>query len=139
MIEDKDRVDRKGSIVSVSKGKERIARPKISDELAPTLPLAPTLVPALGHKGNASANSHSRPLNAGTEMVRAALETLPIGSTVVFATDDLAALFLVGSPIVRAAEAYREVEHIAETCNCFVSLQEETGTIAFYRREKPLA
>ena len=30
---------------------------------------------------------------------------------------------------------YCEVEHIAQTCNCFVSLQEETGTIAFYRRE----
>jgi hypothetical protein len=134
MIEDKNRVDRKGGIVSVSKGKERIARPKISDEPAPTLPLAPTLVPILGHKGNASANSDSRALNAGTEMVRATLETLPIGSTVVFATDDLGALFFAGAPIVRATEAYCEVEHIAQTCNCFVSLQEETGTIAFYRR-----
>jgi hypothetical protein len=134
MIEDKNRADTKGSIISVSKGKELIARPNMSDEPLPTLPLAPTLVPVL-RRGNASANSDSCPLDAGTEMVRAALEMLPIGSTVVFATDDLGALFLVGAPIVRATEAYREVERIAQACNCFVSLQEETRTIAFYRRE----
>lgn len=135
MIEDKNRADPNGSVVYVSKGKEHIARPNVSDEPLPTLPLAPTLVPVLGFKGNASANSDARPVNAGTEMVRAALEALPIGSTVVFATDDLGALFFGGAPVARDTEAYREVEHIAQACNCFVSFQEETGTMAFYRRE----
>jgi hypothetical protein len=133
MIENKNRADTKGSIRSISKDKEHIAPPNMSDEPLPTLPLAPTLVPVLG-RGNASANSDSRSLDARTEMVRAALEMLPIGSTVVFAADDLGALFL-GAPIFLATDAYRAVEHIAQTCNCFVSLQEETGTIAFYRRE----
>ena len=57
MIEDKNRADPNGSVVYVSKGKERIARPNVSDEPLPTLPLAPTLVPVLGFKGNASATS----------------------------------------------------------------------------------
>ena len=56
-----------------------------------------------------------------------------MGSAVVFAMDDLGALFLAGVPIARYTEAYREVERIARGCNCFVGLHEETGTIAFYR------
>jgi hypothetical protein len=130
MIEDKNRADPNASGVYVSKGNEHIARPNVSDEPLPTLPLAPTLVPVLRFKGNAS---RARPVDAGTEIVRAALEALPMGSAVVFAIDDLGALFLAGVPIARYTEAYREVERIARGCNCFVGLQEETGTIAFYR------
>jgi hypothetical protein len=130
MIEDKNCPDPNGSVVYVPK--ERIARPNVSDESVPTLPLAPTLAPVLGFKG---VNSDTRPVNAGTEMIRAALEVLPIGSTVIFATDDLGALFLAAAPIARDTEVYRELEHIAQACNCFVTLHEETGTIAFYRSE----
>jgi hypothetical protein len=133
MIEDKNRTNPDGSVVYVSKGKEHIARPSVSDEPLPTLPLAPTLVPVVGFKEKASANSNASPVNARTEMIRAALGALPIGSTVVFASDDLGALFLVGARIARDTADYREVEHIAQACNCHVTLQEDTGTIAFYR------
>ena len=133
MIKDENSADPDGSLAYVSKGKEHIVRPNVSDEPLPTLPLAPTLVPVLGFKARASANSDARSVSAGTEMVRAALEALPTGSIVMFASDDLCALFLADAPIARDTAVYGEVEHIAQACNCYVTLRDETGTIAFCR------
>jgi hypothetical protein len=133
MIEDENRADAGGSVAHVSQAKQHIARPNVSDEPLPTLPLAPTLVPVLGFKGYETANANARPVNAGRETVRAALGALPIGSTVMFATNDLGALFLAGAPVARDTAVYREFETIAQACNCSVTLQEETGTIAFRR------
>jgi hypothetical protein len=50
-----------------------------------------------------------------------------------FATNDLGALVLAGAPIARATAVYREFETIAQACNCSITLQEETGTMAFRR------
>jgi hypothetical protein len=133
MIEDENRADAGGSLAHVSEGKQHIARPNVSDEILPTLPSAPTLVPVLGFKGNETANASTGPVNAGRETVRAALEALPNGSRVVFATNDLGALVLAGAPIARATAVYRECETIAQACNCSVTLQEGAGTIAFCR------
>jgi hypothetical protein len=134
MIEDENRADPDGSIAYVSKGKEHIARPNVSDEPLPTLPLAPTLVPVLGFKAKASANSDARSVSAGTEIVRAALDALPIGSTVMFASDDLGAL-LASAPIARDTAVYGEVEHIAQACNCEVTLQSSVKFSSFRRIE----
>ena len=72
--------------------------------------------------------------DGGTEVVKA-LEAVPIGSAITFAADNLGVLCLAGAPIVRGTEAYRQVEHLAQACNCSVSLQEETGTVTFTRNE----
>ena len=66
-------------------------------------------------------------------MVREALAAIPSGSTITFASDDLS--FLLGAPIYRCAEAFREVKDLAQARNCSLSFQEEAGTISFHRNE----
>ena len=66
-------------------------------------------------------------------MVREALAAIPSGSTITFASDDLS--FLLGAPIFRCAEAFREVKDLAQARNCSLSFQEEAGTISFHRNE----
>jgi len=100
------------------------------------LPLAPTLAPTIGinEEADASAISNTCADVGGTEIVKA-LEAIPIGSAIAFASEDLGALLLADAPIVRGTEAYRQVKHLAQACNCSVSLQEKTNTITFYRNE----
>ena len=100
------------------------------------LPQAPTPAPILGinEGADASAISNTCADVGGTEIVKA-LEAIPVDSTITFATNDLGVLLLAGAPIVRGTEAYRQVEHLAQACNCSVSLQEETGTVTFTRNE----
>jgi hypothetical protein len=43
--------------------------------------------------------------------------------------------FLLGAPIFRCAEAFREVKDLAQARNCSLSFQEEAGTISFHRNE----
>jgi len=100
----------------------------------PALPEAPTLAPIVGVKEEGDA-SVTRPVDSGTVMVRRILKAIPIGSTITFATDNLGVLLLAGGPIVRGTEAYRLVEHLAQACNCSVSLQEKAGAIIFCRNE----
>jgi hypothetical protein len=95
------------------------------------LPHAPTLAPILGINGEADASSNTCCDDGGKEFVKA-LEAIPIGSTITFATDNLC---LAGAPIVRGTEAYRQVKDLAQASNCSVSLQEKVGTITFYRNE----
>jgi len=99
------------------------------------LPLAPTLAPTIGinEEADASAISNTCADVGGTEIVKA-LEAIPIGSTITFATNDLGVLLLAGAPIVRGTDAYGEVEHLAQACNCSFSLQEKAGAITFRRR-----
>ncbi len=100
------------------------------------LPQAPTPAPILGinEGADASAITNTCADVGGTEIVKA-LEAIPVDSTITFATNDLGVLLLAGAPIVRGTEAYRQVEHLAQACNCSVSLQEETGTVTFTRNE----
>ena len=130
-ISDKTHVGSSGGIQSASN-----ARPNAADEVLPTLPLAPTLAPGIAIKEEADANATPGTYldDGGKEIVKA-LEALPIGSPIAFASKDLGALLLADAPIVRGTEAYRQVEHLAQACNCSVSLQEKTNTITFYRNE----
>ena len=132
-ISDKTHVGSSGGIQSASKD---AARPNAADEVLPTLPLAPTLAPGIAIKEEADANATPGTYldDGGKEIVKA-LEALPIGSPIAFASEDLGALLLADAPIVRGTEAYRQVEHLAQACNCSVSLQEKTNTITFYRNE----
>ena len=132
-ISDKTHVGSSGGIQSASKD---AARPNAADEVLPTLPLAPTLAPAIAIKEEADANATpgTYPEDGGKEIVKA-LGAIPIGSAIAFASEDLGALLLADAPIVRGTEAYRQVEHLAQACNCSVSLQEKTNTITFYRNE----
>ena len=100
------------------------------------MPLAPTLAPGIAIKEEADANATPGTYldDGGKEIVKA-LEALPIGSSIAFASEDLGALLLADAPIVRGTEAYRQVKHLAQACNCSVSLQEKTDTITFYRNE----
>ena len=91
------------------------------------LPQAPTLAPILGISEEADAILHDR----GQEIVKA-LEAIPNGSTITFASDNLC---LAGNPIIRGTEAYRQVVHLAQACNCAISLREKAGTITFCRNE----
>lgn len=136
IIRDENRAGSHGGFQFTSKAKERATRPNALDEALPALPLAPTLAPVFGIKEevDASAISDTRPVDAGTEVVRNALEAIPAGSTITFATDDLGALLLAGAPFVHGTELYRKVEHLAQACFCHLSLQEEAGTITFHRR-----
>ena len=133
VISDKTHVGSSGGIQSASKD---AARPNAADEVLPTLPLAPTLAPGIAIKEEADANATPGTYldDGGKEIVKA-LEALPIGSPIAFASEDLGALLLADAPIVRGTEAYRQVEHLAQACNCSVSLQEKTNTITFYRNE----
>jgi hypothetical protein len=97
------------------------------------LPQAPTLAPTVGVNEEADA-SVTCTTDAGTVMVRRILKAVPVGSTITFAADNFGVLLLASSPIVRG-EAYRLVEHLAQACNCSVSLQKKAGTISFYRNE----
>ena len=101
----------------------------------PTLPLAPTLAPVLGIKEEADATAISTTDldNGRTEIVKA-LEAIPKGSAITFATDNLGVSCMAGTPIVRGTEAHRKVECLAQACNCVFSLHEKAGTITFYRR-----
>jgi hypothetical protein len=136
MIADKNPAVLGAAIASSSKEKERIAQSNLRDESLPTLPLTPTLVPVLQFRGNANANSDVCPVNPGMRIVREALEAIPMGSAVAFATDDLGALFSAGTAMYRDTESYRVVEQLAQACNCVVGLHEETGTMAFLRQEQ---
>ena len=133
VISDKTHVGSSGGIQSASND---AARPNAADEVLPTLPLAPTLAPGIAIKEEADANATPGTYldDGGKEIVKA-LEALPIGSPIAFASEDLGALLLADAPIVRGTEAYRQVEHLAQACNCSVSLQEKTNTITFYRNE----
>jgi hypothetical protein len=93
---------------------------------------APTLAPILGINAEADASAIC-PVDARAAMVREALAAIPGGSTITFASDDLS--FLLGAPIFPCAEAYREVEDLAQARNCSLSFQEEAGTISFHRNE----
>ena len=132
-ISDKTHVGSSGGIQSTSKD---AARPNAADEVLPTLPLAPTLAPGIAIKEEADANATPGTYldDGGKEIVKA-LEALPIGSSIAFASEDLGALLLADAPIVRGTEAYRQVGHLAQACNCSVSLQEKTNTITFYHNE----
>jgi hypothetical protein len=101
-----------------------------SDPLAP--PLAPGI--AIKEEADASATPDAYLDDGGKEIVKA-LEAIPIDSEIAFASEDLNALLLAHAPIVRGTEAYRQVEHLAQACNCSVSLREKTNTITFYRNE----
>jgi hypothetical protein len=106
-----------------------------SDKVRPiqALPQAPTLAPILGINEEAYTSATS-PVDAGTATVRRALNAIPIGSAITFATDDLGVLCLGGASIVHGTDAYRKIEHLAQACNCSTSLQEKAGTITFYRQ-----
>jgi hypothetical protein len=97
-------------------------------------PLAPALAPGIAIQEEADANATPGTYldDGGKEIVKA-LEALPIGSPIVFASEDFAALLLADAPIVRSTEAYRQVERLAQTRSP-VS-QEKTNTITFYRNE----
>src|SRR4029077_7949023 len=129
VISDKTHVGSSGGIQSASND---AARPNAADEVLPTLPLAPTLAPGIAIKEEADANATPGTYldDGGKEIVKA-LEALPIGSSIAFASEDLGALLLADAPIVRGTEAYRHVEHLAQACDCSVSLQEKTNTITF--------
>jgi hypothetical protein len=100
------------------------------NELRPiqALSQAPTLAPILGI--NARADASAICLDARAETVREALAAIPSGSTITFASDDLS--FLLGAPIFRCAETFREVKDLAQARNCSLSFQEEAGTISFH-------
>ncbi len=74
------------------------------------LPQAPTLVPILGVNEEAD-TSATCPVDAVAAMVRRTLESIPIGTTVTFATNSLGISLLAGAPVLRGTDAYREVEH----------------------------
>jgi hypothetical protein len=93
---------------------------------------APTLAPIPGINAEADASAFC-PVNTRAAMVREALAAIPSGSTISFASDDLS--FLLGAPIYRCAEAFREVKDLARVRNCSLSFQEEAGTISFHRNE----
>ena len=97
---------------------------------------APTLAPILGINAEADASAIC-PVDARAAMVREALAAIPSDSTITFASDDLS--FLLGAPIFRCAETFREVKDLAQARNCSVSFQEEAGTISFHRNETELA
>jgi hypothetical protein len=127
MIIPKEKLADENEVVqSTPKGKERAARLNATSEALPTLPVAPTLAPVLGIKADTDLNvvSYTCPVDGGTKIVRKALEAIPIGSTIVFATDDLGVLFLADALIVRGTGAYGKVEHLAQACNCSFSLRE---------------
>jgi hypothetical protein len=136
IIWDESSADSSGVLPSTSKAKEHAPRPNAVETL-PTLPLAPTLAPVLGLKeevqADASAISDTGPADAGMEVIRYSLEAIPMGSTLAFAMDDVGALLLAGSPIVRGPEFYRKVEHLAQACFCSLDVEEELGTITFHR------
>jgi hypothetical protein len=94
------------------------------------LPQAPTLAPILGISEEADATSTSLQ-DRGKEIVKA-LEAIPNGSTITFASDNLC---LARDHIIRGTESYRRVEHLAQACNCSISLREKAGTITFCRNE----
>jgi cytoskeletal protein CcmA (bactofilin family) len=133
IISEKTHVGSSGGIQSASKD---AARPNAADEVLPTFPLAPTLAPVIAIKEKADANATPGTYldDGGKEIVKA-LEAIPIGSAIAFASEDLGVLLLADAPIVRGTEAYRQVKHLAQACNCSVSLQEKTDTITFYRNE----
>jgi hypothetical protein len=130
---DKTHAGSNGGIQSASKDAARL---NAADEVSPTLPLAPTLAPVIATEEEPDPNATPGTYldDGGKEIVKA-LEAIPIGSTIAFASDDLDALLLPGVPILRGTDAYRQVEHLAQACNCSISLQEKTGTINFYRNE----
>jgi hypothetical protein len=124
----RDRLTHAGSNGGIQSASKDAARPNAADEVSPTLPLAPALSPVIEIKEEADANATPGTYldDGGKEIVKA-LEAIPIGSTITFASDDLGVLLLP------------QVEHLAQACNCSVSLQEKTGTITFYRNEtKPV-
>jgi hypothetical protein len=137
-ISDKTHVGSSGGIQSASKD---AARPNAADEVLPTLPLplAPTLAPgiAIREEADASATPGTYLDDGGKEIVKS-LEAIAIGSAIAFASEDLGALLFADAPIVRGTEAYRQVEHLAQACNCSVGLQEKTNTITFYRNDSGL-
>jgi hypothetical protein len=95
------------------------------------LPQAPTLAPILGISEEADATSNTSLHDRGKEIVKA-LEAIPNGSMITFAIDNLC---LADNPIVRGTEACRQVEHLAQACDCSISLREKAGTITFCRNE----
>ena len=95
------------------------------------LPQAPTLAPILGISEEADATSNTSLHDRGKEIVKA-LEAIPDGSTITFASDNL---WFAGDPIIRGTEAYRRVAHLAQVCNCSINLREKAGTITFSRNE----
>ena len=92
IIPDKTHAGSNGGIQSASKD---AARPNAADEVSPTLPLAPALSPVIEIKEEADANATPGTYldDGGKEIVKA-LEAIPIGSTITFASDDLGALLL---------------------------------------------
>jgi hypothetical protein len=98
------------------------------------LPEAPTLAPTVGVNEEAD-ESVTRAADVGTVMVRRILKAVPIGSRITFVADDIRVLLLASGPIVRGTEAYSLVEHLAQACNCSVSVQKKAGTISFCRNE----
>ena len=111
------------------------AQPNTLYEALPSLPLAPTLSPALAFKveADATATSDTSVENEETEIVKT-LEAIPTGSAITFAISSLGVLCLAGTPIVRGTEAYGKVERLAQASDCSCSLHENAGTITFYRR-----
>jgi hypothetical protein len=97
----------------------------------PALPQAPRLAPILGITEEADATSNSSLHDRGKEIVQA-LEAIPNGSTITFASDNLC---LARDHIIRGTEDYRRVKHLAQACNCSISLWEKAGTITFCRNE----
>jgi hypothetical protein len=95
------------------------------------LPQAPALAPLLEISEEADAPSNTPLDDRGKEIVKA-LEAIPGGSKITFASDNL---WLAGDPIIRGTEAYRQVAHLAEACNCSISVREKAGTITFSRNE----
>jgi hypothetical protein len=77
------------------------------------LPQAPTLAPILGISEEVDAISDALLHDRGKEIVKA-LEAIPNGSTITFASDNL-----YGDPFIRGTEAYRQVADLAQACNCF--------------------
>jgi hypothetical protein len=65
----------------------------------------------------------------GAAFIREALGTIPIGSAITFAAENIG--FLLRTAIVHDTE----LELLAQSCTCSVDFQKETGTISFYRND----
>jgi hypothetical protein len=109
------------------------------DDALPVLPPSPRLSTVLGVQAcgeercsKLDAARSARSLDDGTsDMLRAVLDAIPKGSTIMFSADQLGVLFSAGGPIVAATEASARVEHLAKSCGCSFSLQQGTGTGIF--------
>ena len=99
-ISDITHVSSSGEIESASKD---AARPSAADEDLPTLPLAPALAPGIAIKEEADANATpGNYLDDGGKEIVEALEAIPVGSALAFASEDLGAVLLADVPIVAA-------------------------------------